>query len=190
MKTKFLFWRKTIGDLVEDNFSAKPEYHAFFAKCNEVFDFRIGNNPESYLGKGEFQNVYKYENWKIVPAEATWTPDVVYQRQKQATETWDYAVPIINTPEWQKWGVDKWNQYELLYEFMPKTWIVTSDAHLLEQLQHVTTEKAVVKPKRGQKGEHVVVFDKTNPPKLNPEVLEKKGYILQDRKSTRLNSSH
>jgi len=186
MKTKFLFWRRTIGDLVVDNFSEKPEYLAFFAKCNEAFDFRIANNPESYLGKGIFKSVYKYEDWKIVPAEETWTADVVYQRQKQATETWDYVVPIVNTPEWQKWGVDKWNQYELLRQFMPKTLIVKSDEDLLVQLQHIATGKAVAKPKRGQKGEHVVVFGKSNPPKLNQEILEKKGYILQEYVDTNI----
>lgn len=184
MNKKLVFWRKISGDLVEDNFSDKPEYHAFFAKCNRLFDFRIANNSEAYLGKGVFKNVYKYYNWKFVPAETTFVPDVVYQRKTLTTEAFDYAVPVVNTPEFKKWCPDKWNQYLLLEKYMPKTFLIQTQDDFKNNLKNITTAKAVIKPRRGEKGEDVIVFDTKNPPKLNQVILAKKGYLLEEYADT------
>ncbi|MFA5126866.1 MAG: hypothetical protein WC465_02605 [Patescibacteria group bacterium] len=185
-KIKFVFWRKISGDPVDDYFSDKPQYHAFFMKCSEIFDFRIANNPDSYVGGGIFGNVYKYQNWKFVPAEKIFKADVVYQRKRLTDESFDYAVPIIDTPEFKKWCPDKWNQYQLLSRYMPKTFLVQSQEEFIKKLRHITTKKAVVKPRRGEKGENVIVFGKNNPPFLDKEILNEKGYLLQEFADTNI----
>jgi hypothetical protein len=184
MKKKLVFWRKTSSNLVEDNFSDKPEYHAFFAKCSKLFDFRIADNPDAYLGKGVFKNIFKYQNWKIIPAEKTFKPDIVYQRKTLTTEAFDRAVTIINTPEFKLWCPDKWNQYLLLGDYMPKTFLIQTRDDFKNNLKKITTKKAVVKPRRGEKGENIIVFDKNLPPVLDRDILTKKGYLLQEHADT------
>lgn len=186
MKRKFVFWRKTSGNLVEDNFSEKPEYHAFFAKCNEEFDLRIANDPDAYLGNGIFKNVYKYQNWKLIPAENTFQPEVAYQRQILTTEKFDRMVPIVNTPDFKKWCPDKWNQYLLLGEYMPKTFLVQTQEDFDNNLKKISTSRAVIKPRRGEKGENVTVFNIDTPPALDVDILTKKGYLLQDYVDTNI----
>ncbi len=179
-KKNFVFWRKLSGDEVADNFSAKPEYLQFFSNCSERFNFRIANNKESYKGGGIFENVCRYENWKIVPAEKEFKADFVYQRMNLADKTFDKAVPLVDSIEFKAWCPDKWNQYELLKEFMPESFLIMTEQDYVDQLSLVKTDKAVIKPRRGQEGKDITVFDKKNPPKLNSEILTKKGYILQE----------
>ena len=184
MKKKLIFWRKTTGDLTNDNFSEKPQYHAFFAKCNLVFDFRIASNSDAYVGDGVFKNVNKYENWKIVSAEDKFKADVVYQREILTTDDFDSAVPILDTPEFKEWCRDKWNQFLLLSKYMPKTFLIQTTKEFLDNMKNITTYKAVIKPRQGKEGKNIVIFDKANPPNLNPDILAKHGYLLQEYTDT------
>lgn len=188
-KKKFVFWKKPTGDVVTDGFSRNPEYHAFFQKCNEAFDFRFANGRESYLGDGKFAEVFKYEKGRIVPAESEFVADAVYQFNKVTDETFDNAVPICNTEQFRKWCGDKWSQYELLKDYMPLTFAISSQEDLAEKILQITTSKAVVKPRSGKKGEDVVVFDAHSLPALDPEILAKKGYLLQEFSDTNIEVS-
>lgn len=185
-KKKFVFWRKLSGDLVADNFSAKTEYHAFFAKCNDYFDFRISSNKDSYVGTGVFTNVFKYKNWKIIPAESKFRPDVVYQYTNIAGDDFDNAVPIIDSIEFKNWCPDKWNQYELLHDLMPKSFLIKTKNDLKKYLKEIKTAKAVIKPRKGQKGENIIIFDKVSFPEINENILSEKGYILQEFHDTNI----
>jgi hypothetical protein len=184
MKRKLVFWRKTTGDLTNDNFSEKPQYHAFFTKCNLEFDFRIASNSDAYLKNGIFKNVSKYENWKIVAAENKFKTDVIYQREILTTNNFDRAVPIIDTPEFKEWCRDKWNQYLSLKKYMPKTFLIQTQEDFLSNLEKITTNKAVVKPRRGKEGRNITIFEKKNPPVLNSEILTGTGYLLQEYANT------
>lgn len=179
-KKKFVFWRKLSGDPVADNFSMKTEYHAFFAKCNDYFDFRISNNRDSYAGAGIFTNVFKYKDWKIVPAEFEFKPDVVYQYTNVAGDVFDNAIPIVDSIQFKNWCPDKWNQYELLSDLMPRSFLIKNKDDLQKYLKEIKTAKAVIKPRRGQKGENIIVFDKSLFPQIDENILNTKGYILQD----------
>ena len=179
-KKKFVFWRKLSGDLVEDNFAMKTEYHAFFAKCNEHFDFRISSGTDSYAGDGIFTNVFKYKDWKIVPAESKFKPDVAYQYTKVAGDNFDNAIPLIDSFQFKNWCPDKWNQYGLLSDLMPMSFLIKNKDDLRKYLEEIKTLKAVIKPRRGQKGENIVIFNKTSFPEIDENILNTKGYILQD----------
>lgn len=180
MKKNFVFWKKPTGDHVTDGFSRNPEYHAFFNKCNDVFEFRFADYSDSYIGKGVFKNVFRYEKGRIVPAESEFKADVIYQFKRMADDSFDHAVKTINSPEFRSWCGDKWNQYQLLGEYMSKTFLISNENELEQALTKITTNKAVLKPNRGQKGEDVVVFEKINPPKLSQEILKTKKYLLQE----------
>lgn len=186
MKKKFVFWRKLEGDAVEDNFSAKPEYHAFFNECNKHFDFRIANGTESYIGKGVFKNVFKYKNYKFVLAEKKFKANAVYQRKKVADDSFDNSVPLLDSVAFKKWCPDKMNQYELLKDLMPITFLINTTEDYKKYLSEIKTEKAVLKPRRGQKGEDISVFYKSNPPKLDENILKNKGYLLQEFHDTNI----
>ncbi|MFA6251296.1 MAG: hypothetical protein WC603_01565 [Candidatus Paceibacterota bacterium] len=186
MKKNFVFWKKPAGDPVIDGFSRNPEYHAFFNKCNEVFEFRFADYTNSYIGNGIFKNVSRYEKGRIIPAEPEFKADVIYQFKKMTDENFDYKVKIINSPEFRNWCGDKWEQYQLLGEFMTKTFLITSENDLIEGLKLISTKKAVLKPNHGQKGEDVTVFEKTHPPKLDPEILKNKKYLLQEFADTNI----
>ena len=185
-KKAFVFWKLPTGDPVTDGFSRNPEYHAFFQKCNEAFEFRFANGKESYIGDGKFVNVLKYEKGRIVPAEQEFAADVAYQFNRVTDDSFDNAIPICNTPEFRKWCGDKWSQYQLLNEYMPITFLIDKKDDLAENLAQITTSKAVLKPRRGQKGENVIVFDTKNPPELDTQVLEKTGYLLQEFSDTNI----
>lgn len=185
MKKKVVFWRRFTNDPILDGFLRNPEYHEFFRKCTEVFEFRFAYNRESYAGNGVFKDVLKYEMGRIIPAESEFKAEAVYQFKKVADETFDNKVPVVDTLEFKKWCSDKYAQYELLSDFMPKTFLVESQGDLMEKLSNITTQKAVIKPRSGQKGENVVVFNKDNDvPMLNEEILSTKGYILQEFSDT------
>ncbi len=186
MKKNFVFWKKPTGDPVIDGFSRNPEYHAFFNKCNDVFEFRFADYKDSYIGKGVFKNVFRYEKGRIVPAESEFKADVIYQFKRMADENFDHAVKTINSPEFRSWCGDKWNQYQLLGEFMSKTFLISNESEFEKALTQITTDKAVIKPNHGQKGEDVTVFEKTNPPKLNQEILKTKKYLLQEFADTNI----
>ena len=179
-KKKFVFWRKLSGDPVADSFSMKTEYHAFFAKCNDYFDFRISNNKDSYVGAGIFTNVFRYKDWKIIPAESEFKPDVVYQYTNVAGDGFDNAIPIVDSVKFKNWCPDKWNQYELLSDLMPKSFLIKTRDDLQRYLEEVKTSKAVIKPRKGQKGENIIVFDKASFPEIDENILNTKWYILQD----------
>ncbi|MCX6757541.1 MAG: ATP-grasp domain-containing protein [Candidatus Nomurabacteria bacterium] len=186
-KKKLVFWKRPTGDPVIDNFSRNPEYHEFFRQCNEVFEFRIVNNRENYIGNGVFKNVCLYKDGRISQTAEEFKTDVIYQFKKLTDETFDNAVPVVNTLAFKSWCGDKWNQYQLLSEFMSKTFLIEKEEDLLNYLPQITTDKAVIKPRSGQKGDDVVVFDKKFPAKLNLEILKKKGYLLQEFSDTNVN---
>lgn len=186
MKKNFVFWKKPTGDPVIDGFSRNPEYHAFFNKCNEVFEFRFADYTDSYVGNGIFKNVFRYEKGRIITAESEFKADVIYQFKKMAGENYDHAVKTVNSPEFRSWCGDKWNQYQSLDEYMSKTFLISDENDLEEGLKQISTEKAVLKPNHGQKGEDVTVFEKSNPPKLNQEILKNKKYLLQEFADTNI----
>ncbi len=186
MKKNFVFWKKPTGDPVIDGFSRNPEYHAFFNKCNNVFEFRFADYTDSYIGNGFFKNVFRYEEGRIIPAELEFKADVVYQFKKMADENYDNAVKTINSPEFRNWCGDKWNQYQLLHEFMSKTFLISNKNDLEKNLKEISTKKAVLKPTCGQKGENVIVFEKSKIPKLNQEILNTKKYLLQEFADTNI----
>lgn len=45
----------------------------------------------------------------------------MYQYTNIAGDDFDNAVPIIDSIEFKNWCPDKWNQYELLHDLMPKS---------------------------------------------------------------------
>lgn len=180
IKKNFVFWKKPTGDPIIDGFSRNPEYHAFFNKCNEVFEFRFADYTDSYLGKGVFKNVFRYEKGRIIPAESKFKAEVIYQFNRMVDENFDHAVKIINSPEFRSWCGNKWNQYQLLGKFMSKTFLISNKNDFNEALKQITTDKAVLKPSHGKKCEEVTIFKKLNPPKLNQEILKKKKYLLQE----------
>ncbi len=178
-KRKLVFWNKSTGSPVEDNFLEKPEYHAFFARCNEVFDFRIAMDKSAYAGGGIFSEVCEYKDHSIVSVAGMFKADIIYQRKKP-TDDFDNAVPIVNSMEFKNWCPDKWNQYELLKEFMPKTFLIKTEEHLKNYLPAIVTSKAILRPRRGQEGKDIIVFDTALVPKLNHSVLVQKNYLLSE----------
>lgn len=188
-KKKIVFWRAITNDPVLEGFSTSPEYHAFFAKCNEVFEFRFARGKESYLGNGLFKDVLSYNSGRIVPAESEFKADAIYQFLRVADESFDKVIPIVNTPEFKNWCSNKWNQYELLKDFMPKTFLIEQESDLEKYLPLITTAKAVLKPRKGQKGENVTVFEITKVPVMDQTILTTKGYLLQEFSDTNITIS-
>jgi glutathione synthase/RimK-type ligase-like ATP-grasp enzyme len=185
-KQRFIFWRNLRNEPLTDSFSRNPEYHAFFKRCNDVFEFRFANGKESYLGNGIFQNVWKYENGEIIPAENEFVADVAYQFNKIADNTFDNAIPVCNTTEFRNWCGDKWSQYQLLKDYMPKTFLIEKIEDIKHGLENISTMKAVLKPRRGQKGENVVVFEKESIPEIDLQIVQTKGYLLQEFSDTNI----
>lgn len=183
-KKNFVFWKRPTGNPVTDGFSRNPEYHMFFNKCNEVFEFRFADETSAYIGNGVFKNVSRYENGRIVPAESEFKADSIYQFKRMADDGYDNAVKTVNSPEFRKWCGNKWTQYQLLEEFMGKTCLIRSESDIEENLKNITTDKAVLKPIHGQKGEGVIIFEKSNPPKFNLD--SSKEYLLQDFADTNI----
>lgn len=57
---------------------------------------------------------------------------------------------------------------------------------LKKYLKEIKTAKAVIKPRKGQKGENIIIFDKVSFPEINENILSEKGYILQEFHDTNI----
>ena len=63
---------------------------------------------------------------------------------------------------------------------MPKSFLIKTKNDLKKYLKEIKTAKAVIKPRKGQKGENIIIFDKVSFPEINENILSEKGYILRN----------
>ncbi|OGZ31709.1 MAG: hypothetical protein A3H02_01440 [Candidatus Niyogibacteria bacterium RIFCSPLOWO2_12_FULL_41_13] len=178
-----VYWVNKTSNPVEDFFSEKPEYYYFFAKASEQFIFRVAYGKESYIGNGIFSNVWKLNDGLLAIAESEFKADLIYQRRLFGTTSKEFEpAKVINTPEFRLFSRDKYQVYRLLKEFSPETHLAQSIDEIKRAMEIVPGEQVVIKPRHGEKGAGVFVWNKNQEFKgesIQEEKLANGGYLLQ-----------
>jgi hypothetical protein len=150
------------------------------ARNNLYFAF----NADSHLDDGVFHPVSRYHDGAITePIGEKIKTDVIYNLGNIPDETFSTGstVRISNTPAFRKFFSSKWNAYQLLPEFFPKTIFIDSDPDFFAALKNITTGNAVLKPNTGTGGKGVRIFQKTKPELDNEmRVTIAEGALLQE----------
>lgn len=183
-KIRLLYWCPKTGNPIDDFFAEKPEYYYFFGRASEEFEFRVAYGKEAHVTENLFRDVWKLEQGRLVPAEKEFRPDIIYQR-KRLTETASETAPAktINLPEFRlSLSRDKFEVYNLLKEFSPETRLAHSVAEIQDAINATPGDQVVIKPRHGQEGIGVFVWDKKKTfsgEHLIEEKLKNGGYLVQ-----------
>lgn len=117
---------------------------------------------KTYQGKGVFIGAWLYKDGNLERVNEEVTIDVVYDR------TAGHHFPIENDPlvviddlDFKRLCWNKWEQYNVVGEYMTKTLFLGTDrSKLSEILDQVSTELVVIKPINGLKGKGIYIGDK------------------------------
>ena len=139
-----------------------PVYLRFLNSCRqeewEVFVL----TRKTYLGKGIFNGVWRFEKDKFLRIEKPIKIDLVYDRtggMKFPLEK-DSEVIVVNRRDFKLLCWDKWLTFKKIGRFMPKTVWVGKKENLASVLPKIKTSWVVLKPYNGLKGIGVFVGPK------------------------------
>ena len=106
-----------------------------------------------YEGGGMFRGGWKYENGKFVLFNDLVKMDLVYDRTGGVTfpEEGD-NLTVVNERRFKVLAWDKWAAYQVIGEYMPKTFLVESETEIPSVVAKINTDKIVLKPFNGLKG--------------------------------------
>lgn len=141
-------------------------YLQFAKRLAERNNLFFAYDASSYRGDDIFYPVDKYSDGGIIkPIDEKIKADVIYNLGNIPDETFASggAARISNTPAFRKFFSSKWNAYQLLPEFFPKTISIDNESDFFAALKNIATENAVLKPNTGTGGRGVRIFEKTKP---------------------------
>ncbi len=180
-----VLWLKSTDNHVDSNFNNRKSvaYHKFFRELNMRNNFRFAYDFDSHKGGGEFSNVSKYDNGKIIKTGESFKADVIYQYNKMVEVGFECSPAIItNTPEFRNLCGPKINTYRYMPQFFMPTYIAFSEEELVDAIAKITTTKVVLKPNSGQNGDDVFIFNKNEVDLsvIPKDKLKEKGFLAQE----------
>lgn len=179
-----VMWLKSMDDHAASNFQNRKAvaYHKFFKEISERDNFRFAYNFESFIGKGIFSNVALYKNGEITPTTDTFKAEVIYQYGKLAPLDFDPSPAVITNTSAFKDFCGKINTYNYMPQFFPNTFLAKTKKEIQEIIPKIKTDKIVLKPNRGQNGDDVYIFNKSeiNLDILPIEKLEERSFLVQE----------
>lgn len=106
-----------------------------------------------YKGGGVFGGGWKFIDGKFVITNEDLQMDLVYDR------TGGIAFPedgdnltVVNERRFKVLAWDKWAAYQVIGEYMPKTFLVENESEIADVVAKIKTDKIVLKPFNGLKG--------------------------------------
>ncbi|MFA5871782.1 MAG: YheC/YheD family protein [Parcubacteria group bacterium] len=124
--------------------------------------------------KNVFTKSWAYRNKRWLKITKPVKPDLIFDKimGKRDYALYDYKmetskkVKWFNSPLFRTIADNKLNQYLLFKEFMPTTYLATSQKEYSESIKKIKSKKAVIKPFYGSGGFGIVIDEKKNVIKL------------------------
>lgn len=174
----------TQKEVAEDPFvhggTRREIYWSIFREgMDRGLDMYLGVKPTIHRGGMEFENVLFFTGDRFVFKEERVVFDAIFDRNpKRDFPTPDIDHKTLNTLAFKKLANSKDQTYELLREYMPKTFPISSEEDFKAALkQFKPTEMAVFKPVDSFGGKGVLI---ANAQDLSPSLLvPDKKFVLQ-----------
>lgn len=156
----------TQKEVAEDPYARMPDrreiYWSIFREGRDRgFDMYLGVKPTLYHGGMEFENALFFVGDRFVFKEERIIFDAIYDRSpKKDFPPLDIDHKTLNTLAFKKLANNKDLTYELLSEYMPKTFPIASEQDFQNALaQFRPEETAVFKPVDGFGGKGVIIAE-------------------------------
>lgn len=157
-------------------------YHYFFRRGKEMgFDTYIASGKENYLGELRFKDPFFYDGRKFVPEDKIIMMDAAYDRSGGISfPPKEINKKVLNRRSFKILCNDKNKMYELLGDFMPKSFEIKNVQNFKTKVRQFNPDDlAVLKPARGLCGKGIIINKAKN---ISREKLVKKyfPYVLQE----------
>jgi glutathione synthase/RimK-type ligase-like ATP-grasp enzyme len=137
-------------------FASYRDFSAFCAARETQVYFCRDN---SYLGNMQFTNGWRFEGDELIDVDTTITADVVYIKSLHVGLKGHPDDLMVNHPEFDTNGRDKWLTYEAFSHFMPVTYKINND-NWQEVRDAIPSDQVVLKPILGTNGDGIVITSK------------------------------
>lgn len=136
-------------------------YYALFEQGRRRgFNMFISTGKMSYLGNMTFNNILRYDgDFKFSSYSQIVTADAVFDRSGGLLfPPRNVSTRVLNGIDFKKLCIDKNVTYELLYDFMPKSFKVKNTDQLIKALNNFSqTDLVVLKPSSTFGGKGIVI---------------------------------
>lgn len=142
----------------------------------------MANGRDCYIDDLSFRNLLKYENGQFTVDNEVVEADAIYDRSGGlAFPPDEISSKVLNTIKFKKFCYDKFLMYDLLKDFMPKTFKISNpdDMNQIIQKEKLSLEKTyVIKPTSmfGGKEISIDILNNLSNYDFDPE----KEYVLQE----------
>lgn len=163
---------KYFGDPLSIMGLKRPVYEELIIKCKKENMECFIVSTKGYFGDGVFEWYWEAGNGKTKLIEKQAKLDLGYDRSGGISfpiENDNFKV--VDNLDFKKFAWNKWEAYQLLSEFMPKT-------YLYKDLKKVETNWVVLKPSNGLKGKGIYIGPKEDAYKFT--LLGGRNYIAQE----------
>jgi glutathione synthase/RimK-type ligase-like ATP-grasp enzyme len=136
---------------------------------------------KTYKGDSSFDGAWLFKNGKFERIEKLIKIDLVFDwvgsllfppKNKE-------GLRVVNTRQFKELACNKWEAYQMLSDYMPKTYWVGDLKNVGKLVGQITTDNIVLKPYDGLRGKGVFIGPKEELENFKPEKPGKK-YILQE----------
>ena len=182
-KNIVMFYRKRKPDEARffDRLGKKSGVYKYYFKRGTDLGFNMYfvSGIERYLGNMKFKNPLFFDGKRFVYKHKLATADAVFDRSGGVKfPPANISGKTLNSIAFKKICWNKLRTYELLGEFMPKSYAVRSQEDLLKNLKQFPHNfLAVLKPARGLGGKGIIIEKRDE---LKKRKLSKKLFILQE----------
>lgn len=172
---------KAPGDPFSDFGHKRLIYHYFFSYGVKLgYDMYIASGKENYLGGLKFKNLLQYKDKTFQRKNTPLSMDAIYDRCGGTKfPPPEISAKVLNCSDFKVLCNDKNHMYQLLGNWMPKSFEINSQQELEEKLNEFFKSSLVVlKPAKGLGGKGIAI---DTPIKIKKEIiLPKKTYVLQE----------
>lgn len=176
------FGKDFVGDSPLSHISVKrPVYIHLLELCqNESWEV-YALTRKTYKGNGNFDGVWLFKNGKFERIEKIVKINLVFDwvGDLQFPPKINGGLRVVNCRKFKELTCDKWAAYQILKEYMPKTFWVGDLKNAAGVLDRVTTENIVLKPFNGLRGKGIFIGSKEKLKEFRPE-KENTKFILQE----------
>lgn len=136
---------------------------------------------KTYKGNGIFEGVWLFKNNGFERVEKPVKIDLVFDWVGNLLfpPKTDAGLKVVNTREFKELACNKWETYQMLSDYMPKTFWVGELKSAASLVNKISTDNIVLKPFDGLRGRDIFIGPKEKLKDFKP--VDKEGkYILQE----------
>lgn len=182
MKNIVVWLKASQKEIFQSSYYKSVSYNQLARNIQERHNLFFAFDASSYRGGDIFEPVSEYVHGVIEPTKKQITADIIYNLGDIPNKNFKTLnAKITNTPAFKDFCSSKFDTWQYLSEFSPKTIFLNTEEDFFRALGQIETDTAVFKPNNGTHGVGVRIFQKNNP-HLNDEMKMdiKKGALLQE----------